>query len=208
MDLDGRIEPAARSGVAHVFIPMGAMSSMIATRTRAFAWAGLLVLAALIVGMAQLVPIRMGRQPDGSFLVSSGQRVEGGSIAFRGRPIDLAVHPRDAVFAVLNRSEVLLFDATGRVRRRASLFSLDGETTAGFRGLAWSPDGARLFASTSRGYVQAFAYRDGALKVAGKIPSSSRARGGTRSPAGWRSPATARDCSSPRPIATPSPRST
>ena len=41
-------------------------------------------------GMARLAPVRMGRQPDGSFLVSSGQRIEGGSIAFTGRPIDLA----------------------------------------------------------------------------------------------------------------------
>ena len=134
---------------------------MIATRTRAFAWAGLLVLAALIAGMARLAPIRMGRQPDGSFLVSSGQRIEGGSIAFKGRPIDLAVHPREGIFAVLNRSEVLLFGASGRRRAQGSLFSIDGETTAGFRGLVWSPDGMRLFASTSRGYVQAFAYRDG-----------------------------------------------
>jgi DNA-binding beta-propeller fold protein YncE len=143
---------------------------MIVTRTRAFAGVGLLVLAALVVGMARLAPIRMGRQPDGRFMVSSGQRIEGGSIAFKGRPIDLAVHPRDGIFAVLNRSEVLLFDVSGaRVGRRASLFSIDGETTAGFRGLVWSPDGSRLFASTSRGYVQAFACKDGELKVAGRI---------------------------------------
>src|SRR5262245_15045493 len=146
------------------------MSTMNATRTRAFAALGLLVLGALVAGMARLAPLRMGRQPDGGFLVSSGQRVEGGSIAFNGRPIDLAVHPRHGVFAVRNRSEVLLFGASGaRVGRRASLFSMDGETTAGFRGLVWSPDGARLFASTSRGYVQAFAYKDGGLKAAGRI---------------------------------------
>ena len=40
-----------------------------------------------------MADVRMGRQPDGSFLVSTGQRIEGGSIAFTGRPIDLAMHP-------------------------------------------------------------------------------------------------------------------
>ena len=60
------------------------------TTRRSIAVLGLLVLAALVAGMARLTPVRMGRQPDGSFLVSSGQRIEGGSIAFNGRPIDLA----------------------------------------------------------------------------------------------------------------------
>ena len=53
--------------------------------------------------------------------------------------------------------------------RRVALFTLEGETSAGFHGLAWSPDGTRLFASTSRGYIQVFSYKDGTLKAAGKI---------------------------------------
>jgi DNA-binding beta-propeller fold protein YncE len=143
---------------------------MTAMRSKAFALFGLLALAAFIAGMARLTPTWMGRQPDGSFLVSSGQRIEGGSIAFNGRPIDLAVHPRDDVFAVLNKSEVFLVSTAGaRVGRRVALFSLDGETSAGFRGLVWSPDGTRLFASTDRGHVQAFTYKDGALRVAARI---------------------------------------
>src|SRR4051794_9834074 len=59
---------------------------------------GLLALTGRFMAiLARADPARMGLQLDGSFLVSSGQRVEAGSIAFRGRPIDLAMHPRDAV---------------------------------------------------------------------------------------------------------------
>ena len=134
------------------------MSSMIATRTRAFAWAGLLVLAALIAGMARLVPIRMGRQPDGSFLVSSGQRIEGGSIAFTGRPIDLALHPRDGVFAVLNKSEVLPGDTPAAGRRRASLFSSTARPRPGSAGWSGRPTARGSSPAPSRGHVQAFAY--------------------------------------------------
>ena len=47
----------------------------------------------LVPGMTRYVGVWMGRQPDGSFLVSTGQRIEAGSIAFTGRPIDLALTP-------------------------------------------------------------------------------------------------------------------
>ncbi len=161
------------------------MKPIVTTRRKAFALLGLLTLAAVAAGLARLTPVRMGRQPDGSFLVSSGQRIEGGSIAFNGRPIDLAVHPRDEVFAVLNKSEVLLFNADGtRAGRRVALYSLDGETSAGFRGLVWSPDGTRLFASTDRGHVQAFSYTDGMLKAAGRIRIQPEAARGNPVPGG------------------------
>ncbi len=67
------------------------------TNRRSMVIVGLLVLAALVAGMSRLTPVWMGRQPDGSFLVSTGQRIEAGSIAFTGRPIDLALHPREDV---------------------------------------------------------------------------------------------------------------
>ena len=128
---------------------------------------GLAVLAALAVGMSQLRPVWMGRQPDGSFLVSSGQRIEGGSIAFTGRPIDLALHPREELFAVLSKSEVFLATALGV--RAGSSVPLGQAASAGFRGLVWSPEGTRLYASTDRGYVQSFAYKDGKLALRGRL---------------------------------------
>jgi DNA-binding beta-propeller fold protein YncE len=158
---------------------------MTATRSSAFVVLGLLVLATMAAGLMRLAPVRMGRQPDGSFLVSSGQRVEGGSIAFAGRPIDLALHPREEIFAVLNKSEVFLATATGaRVGHRVALFTREGEVSAGFHGLAWSPDGTRLFASTDRGYVHALSYKDGALKSAGRIGVQPEGTGGNPVPGG------------------------
>src|SRR5215467_4127883 len=103
---------------------------------------GLLALAGWIGSLSHEPPTRMGHQLDGGFLVSSGQRVEGGSIAFPGRPIDLAVHPRDEVFAVLNKAIVFLADASG-VRPKTTM-PLGYAAAAGFRGLIWSHDGTRL----------------------------------------------------------------
>ena len=131
------------------------------TTRRSTAALGLLALAALVAGMTQLTLVRMGRQPDGSFLVSTGQRIEGGSIAFTGRPIDLALHPRDEVFAVLNKSEVFLATAAGV--KAGTNVSLGEKVSAGFRGLVWSPDGTRLYASTDHGHVQTFDYEGGKL---------------------------------------------
>ena len=120
----------------------------------------LAALAPLALGMARLATIRMGRQPDGDFLVSSGQRVEGGSLAFSGRPIDLALHPSGNYYAVLHKRGVFLGSATWV--RDGRMTSLGGD--AGFRGLAWSPNGRRLFVSTASGRVQQFLHEAGRLR--------------------------------------------
>ena len=117
------------------------------------------------MGVARRAVLWMGRQPDGSFLVSTGQRIEGGSIAFIGRPIDLALHPTGEFFAVLNKTNVFLADARG-VRDGTELKLA---STAGFRGLAWSPDGSRLFASIDKGYVQEIRLEGGKLAVGARI---------------------------------------
>jgi hypothetical protein len=51
---------------------------------------GGVVCGALAFAAGGLTSVRLGKQADGSFVVSSGQRVEPGAIAFDGRPIDLA----------------------------------------------------------------------------------------------------------------------
>src|SRR3954454_9069895 len=108
------------------------------------------VLGLGLAGMARLAVIQMGPQPDGAFLVSTGQRVEAGSIAFAGRPIDLALHPTRDVFAVMNKGLVFLARAGGEIPRTIAPLG----SSAGFRGLAWTPDGTRLLASTEPGHVQ------------------------------------------------------
>jgi len=126
---------------------------------------GALSLIIVIAGAARMATVWMGRQPDGSFLVSSGQRIEGGSIAFTGRPIDLAIHPRDDLFAVLNKETVFLASSKGVGGDEP----LPLEASAGFRGLKWSPDGTRLFASTDKGFIKTFKYKSGKLEDDARI---------------------------------------
>lgn len=123
------------------------------------------VALALSAGAARLGIILMGKQPDGGFLVATGQRVEGGSIAFTGRPIDLAVHPRDDLVAVLNKTSVFLIRDGAVVKGSSS--PLGG--SAGFRGLVWSPDGKTVYASTEKGHIQPFGYEKDRLSPAQPI---------------------------------------
>ncbi len=110
---------------------------------------GLALLVAVAPGMTRFAGVWMGRQPDGSFLVSTGQRIEAGSIAFTGRPIDLALHPTKDLFAILDKNSVLLATAGGVIQGTEIALG----SSAGFRGLVWAPDGEWLAASTERGHI-------------------------------------------------------
>ncbi len=124
-----------------------------------------IVLLALIValGAARLGVVRLGKQPDGGFIVSTGQRIDAGGIAFTGRPIDLALHPMRDLIAVLNKTSVLLIEDGKAIPGSGVPLA----ASAGFRGLVWSPDGVSLYASTDRGHVQPFAF-DGKTLNAGE----------------------------------------
>ena len=119
----------------------------------------------LCVGAVQFAAVRMGRQPDGSFVVSTGQRVEAGGLSFTGRPIDFAVHPTEALFAVLNKNYVFLAKTDGVLTGTGVPLG----TNAGFRGLIWTPDGTQLFASTEQGHIQGFRYRSRTLTLDRRI---------------------------------------
>src|SRR5579862_1282807 len=131
---------------------------------------GLLALGALVVsglGYAarQVAITPMGRQQDGSFVVSSGQRIEPGAIAFDRRPIDLALHPSGGFFAVLNQQNVFLADRNGVIAGSEAPLAAG----ASYRGAVWAPDGARLYVSVSDGYVQALDLHDRALALGSRI---------------------------------------
>jgi DNA-binding beta-propeller fold protein YncE len=114
----------------------------------------------------------LGHQVDGSFLVSSGQRLESGGIAFPGRPSDFAIHPTDDQFAVLAQNEVFLCTSHGVLARSHSPLGLTAKgdaVGAGFHGIVWTsdssgvnwtPDGLRFIASTDQGYLQEVLYED------------------------------------------------
>ena len=123
------------------------------------------VLLLMLAGAARLGVVKMGKQPDGGFLVATGQRVEGGSIAFNGRPIDLAVHPKNDLVAVLNKTSVFLIRDGAVVKGSAAPIGCG----AGFRGLIWSPDGLTVYASTEKGHIQPFRFVKNSLTAAAPI---------------------------------------
>jgi DNA-binding beta-propeller fold protein YncE len=113
--------------------------------------AALLGMAALASAYRQRSDLHVGKQSDGSFLVSTEQRIEPGAIAFDGRPIDMAMHPTRPLLAVLNQKSVLLVSPKEGVLPGTEVPLRRG---AGFRGALWSPDGNRLFVSMADGWVQ------------------------------------------------------
>ncbi len=124
---------------------------------------GLFAIAWLSYGGARtLANVRMGKQPDGTFVVATGQRIVAPAMRFKGRPSDLALRPQGDVFAVLNHTEVFLARPGGIVE--GSAVKLGAE--AGFRGIVWTPDGKRLIATTADGPLATFDY-DGAKLAPG-----------------------------------------
>lgn len=102
-----------------------------------------------VLAARQAGVVRMGKQTDGSFVVSSGQRVAPGALSFDGRPTDIALHPSGAFFAVLGQNRVFLAKPSGILP--GTDVPLGGG--AAFHGLAWSPDGSRLYASVANGTI-------------------------------------------------------
>jgi DNA-binding beta-propeller fold protein YncE len=134
-----------------------------------------LTIAGLAIGVTRRTAPHMGKQPDGSFLVSSGQRVEGDAIAFTGRPSDLALHPTDDVFAVLSQHEVFICTPKGILARSHTPL---GDASAGFHGILWTndhrgsdwwPKAIRFVASTDQNYLLQYSYSDLQLDPQGKI---------------------------------------
>ena len=134
-------------------------------RKASLAAAFLLVLAAVSFAAAQFAAPRVGKQSDGSFIVSTEQRVVPAAIAFDGRPTDIAMHPSGRFFAILNQKSVLLATRQGVIPDSSAPL----KNGAGFHGLAWSPDGTRLYASVSDGFVESF-------DLSEQMPDASRAK--------------------------------
>ena len=105
----------------------------------------------------------MGRQPDGTYVVSSGQTILGGAISFKGRPADIALHPTRDLVAVLSKSEVFLIE-NGAVVEDSKI---PLGTSAAFTGMKWLPDGKTLLASTANGTIATYTL-DGSKLVKGE----------------------------------------
>jgi len=123
---------------------------------------------ALMVGAMSYKVVQMGRQLDGSYVVSSGQRVEGDGFTFQGRPTDIAMHPSHKFIAVLaerkksgDKTKVFLVDQNGYIKDSVATVG----TQPGYHGLKWTPDGKTLIAATKGPDLLFFSYSNGKLKV-------------------------------------------
>ncbi|MCW3100759.1 MAG: phosphoesterase [Chthonomonadaceae bacterium] len=124
-----------------------------------------LLLGGLGVTAARFPSLQMGKQPGGGFVVSTGRRIEPGTIAFNGRPVDIALHPTGAFFAVLNQSNVFLATMDGVIADSTVPLGAG----AAYRGVVWSPDGTRLYVSLENGIVQEFVPADRKLTAGKKL---------------------------------------
>ncbi len=113
-----------------------------------------LVAVAVLVGpyarAKQNSVLHVGKQVDDSYIVSTQQHIDGGAISVDARPVDMAYRPGGGYLAILLQHSVVLSTKEGIVH--SSLAWL--RHGAGFRGIAWNPDGNRLYVSVSDGYVQ------------------------------------------------------
>jgi YVTN family beta-propeller protein len=128
--------------------------------------------------LGQSPPTRVGRQPDHSVILQTGQRITpiGRQVELKGRPVAVAIRPGGRTAAVLAGTGLfggrlplvsVLDLATGKVIQE---FNPTNEG-ASFAGLAYSPDGSRLYASQADGLIAtASVAADGSLSDTGPIP--------------------------------------
>ncbi len=124
--------------------------------------------------------VQMGPQPNGKFIVSSGQTINAGTISYEQRLSDLAVHPSGKVVAVAAKNKVFLCDETHVLPNSEVGIGAD----SGFHGIAWTPDGKRLIATTDAGHLQEFTYDGDLLQKGQKIELTARGKKGNPVPGG------------------------
>jgi YVTN family beta-propeller protein len=128
--------------------------------------------------------LRVGPLENGRIVVPTNQVLSpaGRQVIVDGRPTDLALSPNGRWLAVLNMREVMLVDVeTGQVMRRAP-------NRGSFKGIVFTPDGKRLFASSIRGTISVFGVSEtGELHPLDPIalpPKSTTRRGANALPVG------------------------
>lgn len=118
---------------------------------------------------------QVGHQQEGRIVVPTNQVLSpwGRQVTFPGRPTDVALSPDGRLLAVLGRDQVLLIDVeAGRVA------SVNEHRRGSYKGLIFSPDGKRLFASSTRSEITVFdVLDDGKLKILKVLKTPDNPRG-------------------------------
>ena len=127
----------------------------------------------------------VGPQDDGTFVVATTQRIDpaGESVAFEGRPVDLALSPDETVLAVKNRNEIVLIDAATREIAQKLRLPKGG---ASWTGVAWSRDGSKVWTTSTDGTLRSAARQaDGTFDWADEFAMPAPAVGGSPAPSGF-----------------------
>jgi len=144
--------------------------------------------AAVLVSHKQSWFQHMGKQANGQFQVSSGQMIQPGTIAFNGRPADLALRPQKDIAAVMVKDQTNQYDRIFLVNDKGVVPDayLTMRHEPGFHGMVWSPDGSTLYVSTAgsgdstppdekkEGVLEVFQYLDGKFSALPEIGLSQQ----------------------------------
>ena len=120
---------------------------------------------AWVAGPVRAAKTVMGPQADGTFIVSTGQRILPGTLAFPQRLSDLALSPDGKTCAVVAKSKIYLV----RGDKADEGTGTDIGANAGFHGVTWTPDGKRLVVTTETGHLQTFDFDGVTLSPGQKI---------------------------------------
>lgn len=94
----------------------------------------------------------VGPNGDGTYVVPTTQIIDpaGETVLFPGRPLGIVKHPTEPLFAVKNKSDVVLINAETHALTQTMPLPRDGSS---YCGLAWSADGKALWVTTSKRYL-------------------------------------------------------
>ncbi len=137
------------------------------------------VLVLALGGFVVTSRVQLGQQADGSFLISTGQRIEllGKTVRLEGaRSKDLALSPDHQRIAVLAHGRLLIAKLTGDELSETAI-------AAAPLGVAWSPDGKFVYCSLSSGKIGKFLISESNITKTGQLDvvasSEKRAPGTT-----------------------------
>lgn len=111
----------------------------------------------------------VGRQSDGTVVIPTHQTLDpaGVQITFPGRPTDLAVSPDGKMLAVKNRRSLIFVNLINQTIHQ-ELF-IAGKGGQSYTGIVFSPDGQKVYTSTSPGQIQVAKFGDNRQAVRDSI---------------------------------------
>jgi YVTN family beta-propeller protein len=125
----------------------------------------LITIAGAFTAVKYIRVLMIGKQANGSYLVSTGQLVSPvGRIELTEylRPKDLAISPDGARVAVLSTGKLLVYKRNGDLE-------FSNKTVAAALGICWSPDSKSVFTSVGEDTINEFRLEDGVWKKGHRV---------------------------------------